>query len=173
MRSRPIDFLRAPRPPIVGWCLLLIGIAALASALMVHRQREIQRAELETAASQRDAAQRRLQEAALRPKVLSADDRRLQKIAAQLQQPWLPTLRAIEGATESPVFLLGLAIDPATGKIQLDAEAPSFDHALVYVQRLSEDGALPSAQMASHESIIDPSGRAAVRFTVVATWSRS
>lgn len=173
MRSRPIDFLHAPRPPAVGWCLLLVGIATLASAALLHRQREIQRSEVEAAALQRDAAQRRQREAALRPKVLSVDDRRLQKIAAQLQQPWLATLRVIEGATESPVFLLGLAIDPATGKIQLDAEAPSFDHALVYVQRLSEDGALPSAQIASHEAIIDPSGRAAVRFTVVATWSRS
>jgi len=172
LQSPAIDFLRPRRQPKLGWWLLALGAGLLLTVAPLHQQREIQRTEQEVAALQREATQRRTHEAASRPKVLSADERRVQRIAGQLQQPWLATLRAIEGATEAPVYLLGLAIDPASGKIQLDAESADFDHALAYVQRLSEDGALSTVQLASHESIVDPSGKPAVRFTVVGEWSR-
>jgi len=119
--------------------------------------------------AQEEAAERARREAR-RPIPLSPDQRRLQRIAPALRQPWLPTLRVIENATEPPVYLLSMAIDPAAGTVRLDAEAPSFDHALAYVQLLDEDGLLGPAQIYSHEQGNDPA-RPAVRFTVVTRWS--
>lgn len=112
-----------------------------------------------------------LRREALRPVPVSPDQRRLQHIAPQLRQPWLPVLRVVEGATRPPVYLLALAIDPASGNVRVEGEAPSFDKALEYAKALDEDGVLGPAELRSHEQMSEPSGRAAVRFSIVTRWS--
>jgi hypothetical protein len=67
--------------------------------------------------------------------------------------------------------LLGLSIDPASGGLRLEGEAPSFEAALAYAKSLGEDGALGRAELRSHDLVNDPSGRAHVRFTAVTQWS--
>lgn len=168
--SPPVDFVRHGREPAIGWLLLGLGLVALGVAAWSYQQREARRAQDDIRAMEQEAAERRVRDLALRPKPVSADELRWRHVAAQLEQPWLPTLRAIEAVTESPVYLIGLNIDPASGKAQLDVEAPSFDLALAYLQRLAEDGALVAPQLVSHESTVDPFGRASVRFTVLAQW---
>jgi len=170
MTGTVIDFLQPRRLPAFGWCLLVIGIACVTSVAWQQHQWDLERARQQDAKAEQEAAQRRAAEAARRPRVPTPDERRLQHVAPQLQQPWLPTLRAVENATESPVFLLAMSIDPSSGRVQLDGEAPSFDHALAYVQRLSDDGPLAGAHMASHEAAVDAGGRATVRFTVLTHW---
>ena len=61
-------------------------------------------------------------------------------------------------------------VDPATGMVKLDAEAPSFDHALAYVQVLDEVGSLQPAIIVSHEPSVDPTGRSAVKFSATTRW---
>jgi hypothetical protein len=170
MTAARIDFLRPRRIPWAGVCLLALGSAALLGALWLDRHWAAQRAEREAATRAQEEAADRARREALRPIPLSPDQRRLQRIAPALRQPWLPTLRVIENVTEPPVYLLSMAIDPAAGTIRLDAEAPSFDHALAYVQLLDEGGLLGPAQIHSHEQGNDPA-RPAVRFTVVTRWS--
>jgi hypothetical protein len=172
MSNAPIDFLRPRRVPALGWLLFAAGSIALVAAAWLHQRWNAQRAEQEASLLARQTAQEHALEAARRPRVPSIDERRLQRMAPQLEQPWLPALRAIEGATESPVFLLAMTIDPSSGRIQLDGEAPSFDHALAYIQRLSDDGALAGVHLTSHEAAMDASGRATVRLTVLAQWAR-
>lgn len=172
MNAPAIDFLRSRRSPAVGWWLLAAGAASLAGAMWLHHQWDTERARQEASLLEQQDAQRRAIEATRRPRMPSVDERRLQHLAPQLQQPWLPTLRAIEGATESPVFLLAMTIDPASGRLQLEGEAPGFDDVLAYVQRLSDDDALAAVHLASHDGMMDSSGQPAVRFTVLARWSR-
>jgi hypothetical protein len=171
MSAVAIDFLQPRRAPALGWLLLALGVAALATALWFDRRWVLQRAAHEAAVreqQERTLAERR---AVQRPLPLAPDQKRLQRVAPQLRQPWLPTLRLLENVTEPPVYLLGLTIDPATGTVKLDAEAPSFDHALSYLQLLNEDGLLGPAQLQSHQQAGDAARPSGVRFTAVTQWS--
>jgi hypothetical protein len=170
MSAARIDFLQRQRTPWLGVGMLVLGIAALALALWFDRAWEARRIEYEEAEqAQREAVERMRSEAA-RPAVLSPDQRRFQQVAPMLRQPWLPTLRLIERATESPIYLLTLSIDPANGSVQLDAEAPDFKSALNYVRSLDEVGLLGPAQIRSHEEGTEVS-RPVVRFKVETRWS--
>jgi hypothetical protein len=144
---------------------------AAGSALALHRHRESIRAQEDLKIEARAAAERREREIALRPRVPTPEGRRLSHIQPELDRPWLPLMRAIESATEPPVFLLGLSTDPAGARLQIDAEASSFDEAMAYVQRLADVEFLKAVQIVSHENTVDPWGRPSVKFTVVARWS--
>jgi len=171
MSGRTIDFLRPSRPPRIGWVLLALGIACLAGALWCDQRWVNERAAAARAEQQSLAAQRALQ-APPPPAEPTLTQRRWQQAQLELQRPWLPALRAIESATANPVFLLSMTIEPAKGLIKLDAEAPSFDHALAYVLVLDEGGALQPATLVSHEQATDTgSGRSTVKFSAVTRWS--
>jgi hypothetical protein len=170
MSTPTIDFARPQRVPALGWCLLAAGAGALAIAAWWHHRWDTERAAQEASLLEQETAQRLALEAAHKSRTPTVDERRWQRLTPQLQQRWLPVLRTIEGATESPVFLLALSIDPASGRVQLDGEAPSFDEALAYVQRLSGDGPLAGVHLASHEASTN-TGRASVHFTVLARWT--
>ena len=171
MSAATIDFLRRRQASWPGALLLALGTAALAASLWLDHQWVLQRAAHEAGVREQAATLLEAQRAASRPVPLTPDQKRLQRIAPQLRQPWLPTLRLIESVTESQVYLLGLTIDPASGAVKLDAEAPSFDHALSYLQLLNEDGLLGPAQLRSHEQLGDSARPTGVRFTVVTQWS--
>jgi hypothetical protein len=165
-----IDFLRRRREPVIGWCLLAAGVAAIAGSVGVSRHWSHERSAVEAADQERAAAMERARQLAARPKKPSLELVRLQNAMPQLHQPWLPVLRFIEEATQAPVFLLGMSVAPDTGLVKLDGEAASFDDVVAYLRRLSDDGPLKSVQLRSHEAIVDPTGRATVRFSVNATW---
>lgn len=170
MNARAPDFLRPPSPPRAGWVLLVIGAAALAAALWCEQRWSFERAATERAEQENLAVQRASQAPAKPPEPTLAQ-RRWQQAHPELRRPWLPALRAIESATVNPVFLLSLSIEPASGQIKIDAEAPSFGHALAYVQVLDVGGALQPATILSHEQAADAaSGRSIVRFSASTRW---
>jgi hypothetical protein len=171
MSALTIDFLKPRANSWLGWCVLAIGIGAVAAALHVDRQWTRDRTEHEAAMNARASAAEQQRRDASRPAPVLPDQRRLQHIAPLLRQPWLPVLRVVEGATRPPVYLLALAIDPASGNVRVEGEAPSFDKALEYAKALDEDGLLGPAELRSHEQMSDSSGRAAVRFTIMTRWS--
>jgi hypothetical protein len=172
LSRRPVvDFLQSPGQPVLGWLLLLVGVAMLVCTFALHQHREGARAREAMKAEARADALRREREAALRPHVMSPEERRLRHVQPELDRPWLPLMRAIESSTESPVFLLALSMDPSSGRLQIDAEAPSFDEAMGYVQRLADVDLLKSVQIVSHDNVQDPWGRSSVKFTVAARWS--
>lgn len=170
MTQAAIDFLAPPPPRRFGVVLLLTAAAILAAVLWIARVWEHEE-EAAHAADQRALELRRLQSVQAAAPAPSADSKRWDQARLELAAPWLSALRAIEQATVNPVFLLSLDIEPATGTVKVVGEAPSFDHALAYVQVLDLDGALQPAQLTSHEKIVDPSGRSIVRFSAVTTWS--
>lgn len=169
MTARTVDFLRPRGTPLAGRCLLAAGLLSLVAAAWLNQRWDSERAGHEALLRRQEEAQRHAAEAARRPHVPTVDERRLKHLLPQLSQPWLPTLRTIEGATESPVFLLGLGIDPASGRIQLEGEASSFDQALAYVERLSREDTLTDVHLVSHDTPATAPG-GAMRFTVNARW---
>jgi hypothetical protein len=171
MSALTIDFLKPRAMSWLGWCVLAVGIGSVAAALNFDHQRTRERAEHEAAMNARASAAEQQRREASRPMPVSPDQHRLQHIAPQLRQPWLPVLRVVEGATRPPVYLLALAIDPASGNVRVEGEAPSFDKALEYAKALDEEGLLGPAELRSHEQMSDPSGRTAVRFTIKTRWS--
>lgn len=171
MNAASVDFLRPQRAPWAGWFLLALGVSALLAALWLDRQWTRERGDHEARLKLREETAQQLQRAALAPIAPTPDQRRLQRIAPQLRQPWLPVLRLVENVTEVPVFLLTLAIDPATGMVRLDGEAPGFDQALAYAQALDDDGLMGPAQLRSHEFFNEPgTGRPSMRFSIVTRW---
>lgn len=166
-----VDFLAPAAAGWASWGLLALGGATLALALGLDRQWAQAREQQESAraASAAEAEQRRRD--AARPVPPSTEQRRLERVAPQLRQPWLPVLRAIEGATRPPVHLLALSIDPVAGTVRIEGEAPGFEAAMRYARSLDTPTVLGPAQMRSHEQVADDSGRAAVRFVTVAPWS--
>lgn len=173
MSTYAIDFLQTRKPRWIGWCLFVAGLAALVASLWLEQRWTASRTQREAVARSRAEAAQEARRVALRPVPLSADERRLWKVAGQLRQPWLPSLRVIENVTEAPVYLVGLSIDPATGTVRLDGEAPTFDHALVYMQSLDEVGLIGPAELRSHEVVAEAAtGRSALRFTIVTRWAR-
>lgn len=171
MSRASIDFLRPRHVPWAGWCLLTLGVLALLAALALDRQWTGERGEHEARSRLREEAAQQAQRIAMQPVIPTPDQRRLQRIAPHLRQPWLPVLRLVENVTEAPVFLLTLAIDPATGVVRLDGEAPGFDQALTYTQGLDDEGVMGPAQLRSHEFTSEPgTGRSSVRFSIETRW---
>jgi hypothetical protein len=171
MSGPAVDFLRAPQPPRIGWVLLALGVGALATTLWLDQRWASERAATDRTERQAQDA-RRAQQAPPPPVEPTLAQRRWQQAQGELRRPWLPALRAIESATVNPVFLLSMTIEPGTGLIKLDAEAPSFDHALAYVQVLDEGGVLQPATLVSHEQSVDAGGgRSAVKFSAVTHWT--
>lgn len=172
-RSPSIDFLHPQRSPVLGWWLLAGGMAAMALASAQYGRTRTELQAREDIMQQRAMAQERARRVALRPVLPTTDERRLRHVAAQLRQPWLAALAAIESATQPPIYLLALSIDPATGRIKLEGEAPSFDHAMAYAQLLDQDGTLAQATLASHERVTVESGPTppVVRFTALTRWN--
>jgi hypothetical protein len=170
MTNGAIDFLRSPRQPRVGWVLLTLGSMAIVGALWCDQHWFAYRTAIEHAEREALAAQM-VRQVPPKPAEPSLAQRRWEQAQVELRRPWLPTLRAIESATVNPVFLLSMTIDPAKGLIKLDGEAPSFDHALAYVQVLDEGGALRPAQLISHEQSPDGApGHPSVKFSAVTRW---
>jgi hypothetical protein len=171
MKPALIDFRSAGRAPAIGWVMLALGVTVLSTALWFDRTWTVQRAEAEQARRATEDAARQARELASRPVQLTAEELRLRATEPLLRQPWLPVLRVIESVTEPPVYLLGLTIEPSSGQIRIEAEAPSFADALEYAKTLRNEEVLAPAQLRSHEGFTDPNtGRQATRFTVTSQW---
>lgn len=174
MSLESVDFLRKPRTPALGVALLLVGLGVLSGALWLDHQARQERQALDLAQAQARAASaaeaRHVVRAASAPSPVQ--ERRLARARDMLDRPWLAALRAVEGAAAEPVVLMGLSVDPQSGRMRIDAEAPSLDHAIAYAQRLDLDGTLKPAQITSHEFISDSASpqRITLRFTVLAQW---
>lgn len=172
MTVQPIDFAKPRgRVPTLGVVLLVLGMLSVVAAAVCDRRWAAEHETLMQASLRREEALRALQLARPAGVTPSADEKRLQRAMAERSRPWLEALRAVESASRDPVFLLAMTADVASQTLRLDAEAPSFEHALSYAQVLPDGVGLVSAQLLSHEQVVDAaSGRQVVRFSVAARW---
>lgn len=170
MTGGALNFMRPPGAPRLGWGLLAAGVLALLAALEVSSRWDAQAREVERLARSRGDAQR---VKAIPPPPVEANvaERRWRQIQVDVQRPWLPMLRAVEAATMNQVYLLALSAAPETGEVKLQAEAPDFDHAVAYLLRLAETGALEPGTLVSHEELAAPAAAGAViRFSATTRW---
>lgn len=165
-----VDFLRSASLPRLGWAVLFIGVTTLVTSLWLQQRWTAERDETKRLRDQL-MAERQVKPKPMPSAVTLTAERRWEQAQAELRRPWLPTLRAIEVATAPPVYLLSFVVDPASGLIKLEAEAPSFDHALAFVQVLDEGGALAPAILTSHGPAPPPSEPPIIRFGVSTRWS--
>lgn len=169
-----IDFVRSPRQPVLGWLVLASALATTGLAgwqylALKHRQEALTKAQQQQAQLLAENERQRL--AALPPPLPPyVDDKRWHLAAHELALPWINTLRALEQATKPPIFLVGFKSDPATGRLQLDAEAPSLDAALDFVSALQAAPTLSQTQILSHEESPDSQGRPLTRFSLQTKW---
>jgi hypothetical protein len=165
-----VDFLKTQSQPALGWVLLALGVGLMGAALAFESHRTEAAAASQAQALQRHEAWQKARAEASRPKVLTPQERRSLRVRPMLNRPLLRSLSSIEEVAQAPVYLLRLSIDPASGKVQIEAEAPSFEHALAFVEMIGGDGALRQAQLLSHDVTADPSGVQTVRFSAVSRW---
>lgn len=169
MRLSNVDFLRRPASPLAGWLLLAIGLLAVAGSLRFAqdwRQRRGDVASQEIAL----AAARRVPDRPAPPLPPTQAQRRREQARVELDRPWKAALGAIETSTQEPVYLLAMVVDPETGSIRLEGEAPGFDQALAYVQALAAQPALSSATLQSHADT--GAGSTRIHFSAQAYWRR-
>jgi len=152
MSLSDVDFLRRPAQPLAGWWILATGVILLAGSLTFANR---WRTERQAADVQEQAIlmsrQTRLKPAA--PPTQSVAQRRWSQARSELSKPWTAVLNSVESATHEPIYLLSLNIEPATGIIHVEGEAPGFDQALDYVQALGAEPSLTSATLVSHAEI--------------------
>lgn len=170
MNLRNLDFLRQPAAPRLGWALLAVGAAALVAATVVDQRAQAQREAVEQMMAQRAEEERvRLQPPPVRPP--TAADRRAALAEQELRRPWLSAMRGVEAATVAPVFLVAMNIERGTGLVKLEAEAPTFNDALAYVEHLGHGGFLGGVTLVSHQQGLDgTTGAPLIRFAVSAEW---
>ncbi len=178
MTARRIDFSKQPGPPLLGWCCLLLGAALLTSAWGLKQhwseqaaalQRQLIQTERETQRQQATARAR----AALPP----AEARRWAQWQTQRALPWQEALQAVDAASSDPVYLLALAwqggSDGNAGQLKLEAQAPGWNEALVFVEQLQRSLDLAgtplfgAAQLSSQQQAQDASTNATVQRFVV------
>ncbi len=171
MNLAAFDFLRPPSSPRIGWILLGVGAVVLGAAVWLETQWAAERGEV-LRLRQFNLAKQQTRPKPAPPSAPTLVERHWQQARLELRRPWLPVLRAIEVATTDPVYLLSLTVEPVTGLVKLDAEAPSFDVALLYVQQLSEGGALERVILTSHaEAVPQRADRPIVKFSVATHWN--
>lgn len=170
MSLQPVDFLKPRGAPRLGWWLLAAGVLTLGAAKWCDQRWTAERGLAEQAQQARVEAVRAAQRPAA-PSVPSETERRLQYARTELQRPWMAALRAVESAAMDPVYVLALSFDPRAGAVKIEAEAPSFEHALAFTQVLADGTALSAVSLLSHEQVSDPStSQPVVRFSVLARW---
>lgn len=166
-----VDFLRPEAPPRLGWLLLAVGVGALISAFAFDSAVEAAAVEARRSVQVRLDQER---EALRPPRVLppSPAQVRARQTALDSRAPWLATLRTIEAASQDPVYLRSLVIEPATGAVKLEAEATSFAEALAFAEVLDGEGALRPALISSHEQVVDPAtSKEIIRFSLAGRWN--
>lgn len=171
MNIRAVDFLRPTTSPPLGWWLLGAGVVALGFALWCDSRWGAERTEaLRLSQLRAEVLRARLQPAP--PPVPNATQQRWQQARVELQRPWISALHAVESATTDPIYLLSLTVEPSSGLLKLEAEAPSFEEALDYARILEQWGTLQRTALSTHEQATDAaSGRSIVRFTLTTHWN--
>ena len=177
MNALNINWLPARRgPSVLALALLAAGLAALLTALQNYNDAQDAR---EFQVSRQERAERldraeRAQRTAHAPQLAASarrggDGETLARMAAQLEVPWHPMLRALEKQALPEVALLQLDVSAPAHTVRLIAEAKSMDDALHYVSGLQHVRSLRNVALLSHEERV-VGATTVLRITVSADW---
>lgn len=164
---KPLDLAFSESRRHLGWVLFVAG-AALLSSVPFLRQRMLDvRAEL-VAEQTRFASQPPSPPTSpINPKA-QADQARLQLASDELGRDWERLFAPIERAATPELRLLSIEPDVNAGNVVITADAPNYETAVEYTERLGAYG-LKAVTLQSHAAT--PNADAHVRVKVGATWS--
>ena len=169
MQRLRIDFLnRRPPASLLGWALMLAGVASMAVAALDYGQA---RDELQ---STLDRAERQARGSKVRARgATPAVAPELVRVAARadtaLSQPWGRLLRELESLADSRVALLGVEAQGAARTLRIAGEAATMADVVNYVERLRQSPMALSAVLSSHERR-NAEGTEVIRFSVDMAW---
>jgi hypothetical protein len=177
MKRVSLDLVTPPRHPW-GYACLAIGalMFTLGLALYVYLD-QIESPLIADA----DALHQRVRGRRADAPIAIADDdvprRRVVAAVAELGVPWESMFHALEQTRTDaqgkrrvdPVLLEAIEPDARDGTVRLTAQAPRFNDATHYVERLMQHPPLADVIMVSHQVGATPSP-GTVRFVVVARW---
>lgn len=174
MKIAPIDFARKPGQPLLGWFLLVAGLALVlwsAQVAWLRQQLQVQaQQEFRREAAAKEEAEQKALAAMPKPRPPYFEDKRWQRAAQQLTFPWVASLVAVEQTVKPPVYLLALRSAPEAGQLSLEGEAPDLDPVLAFVARLQAEPQLKETTLLTHEETADLTGRMSVHFSVQTQW---
>lgn len=177
-RSSPaaleLDFSgRRPRPGVLGWVLLALGLAAAGLEVAEWRAGEGDLAERESIVERLRHQLHRagpLPSAAARP-VSEQELRPALRLAGQLGVDWGALLHDLEAAEDDRLALLSLEVDAPRGSLRLTGEAKSLPAVFEYLSRLEAMPSVAAAQLTGYERQTVGAVEL-IRFNATAAWER-
>ena len=169
MQRLRIDFLnRRPPASLLGWALMLAGVASMAVAALDYGQaRDELQSTLDRAERQARGSKVRTRGAA--PAVAPELVRVSARADDALSQPWGRLLRELETLADTRVALLGVEAQGAARTLRIAGEAATMADVVDYVERLRQSPMALSAVLSSHE-LRSAEGAQVIRFSVDMAW---
>ena len=171
-----LDFIQPRRrSSLVGWLLLLLGLAALGAVLAW------QFLDLQPKLASEEAALRQVQsELTAREPVsvhisddqLSVEWLRAAKVAQELVAPWAPLFAILEGASSQSIAVLSLELDGARRELILTGEARNYAALLDYYRYLQSQKMLTAVALQTHQVSRQDRDKP-VRFRITAHWEQA
>ena len=171
MRGVRIDF-SGRRPPPSAWSLAIFMVGAMVCISAAWRLGDLSiregRATADVNRAQVAAAARR--PAASTPVALpEAKIAAINSAITQLNLPWQPLFRSIEGVKPKNVALLGLEPDGKKRVLRILAETKQPEDMIDFVRLIREQPQLADATLIKHETNMQDPNRP-IRFLVEAVW---
>lgn len=171
--SLELDFSgQRPRPGVLGWALLALGLAAAGLEVAEWRAGEADLAEREAIVARLEHQLRRAEPAprvaASRP-VSEQEAAPALRLASQLGADWGAVLRDLAAAEDDRLALLSLEVDAARGGLRLRGEAKDLPAVFEYLSRLEATPTLAAASLSGYERV-RVGAVELIRFNATAQW---
>ncbi|MBL8446820.1 MAG: hypothetical protein JNJ44_05325 [Zoogloeaceae bacterium] len=170
-----LDFSgRRPRPGVLGWTLLAIGLGAAGTEILQWRQGEADLADRDAIVERLRREVRRSVEAPVAvgaPQVSVSEQERLPALtlAGRLRADWGAVFQDLDGAEDDRLALLAVEVDGARGLVRLRGEAKSLPAVFDYVAHLEGSPSLGHVQVVGYE-MVTIGAVELVQFNAVAQW---
>ena len=173
MRAPAIQFATRPAPQrMLGIALLIVAIVLIAVSVWRHvaATRELERIEADIA-SATSAAERRRAARTARPPPAIAEPKvqAINNTIARLNVPWNDLFAAFEAVRSKDVALLALLPDPRRRVLVVQAETPTAQAMIDFVDRVRGLPAFDEAVLVKHERREQDPGQP-YRFAVEVHW---
>lgn len=168
-----LDFSgRRPAPGLLGWGLLVLGVAAAGLELAEWRAGEADLAEREAIVERLRHQVRRASPVAATGTVATVTEQEARpalRLASQLGADWGGLLGDLGGAEDERVALLSLEVEAARGSLRLIGEAKSLPAVFDYLAHLEAAPSLGAARLNGYERVTVGAVEV-VRFNASAEW---
>lgn len=162
-----LDLAFVERPRLLGGMLLATGATLLGGALLARQYLVEERTRLLVEQTRVASVQPTPAPVRIAPNS-QADETRLQHASAELGRDWEHLFAPIERAAVPELRLLSIDPDANAGNVVITTEAPTYEFAVEYTERLSAYG-LRAVTLLSHAPTPDSNGR--VRVKIYANWN--